>query len=82
MMHGTMSLKKTTSLRILNLIMATGENTSLNKHNFSYSVFKVRNMFYIGTGLKVFILWLLGIYFPIPTFGKEMWSVVVSPISN
>jgi hypothetical protein len=57
-----------TSLRIVNLIMAIGENMSWNKRNFNYSVIKVRNMFYIGTDLEILTLWLFGIYSSIPTF--------------
>jgi len=60
-----------TSLHIVNLIMTISENMSLNKRSFNYSVFKVRNIFYIGTDLKIFTLWLLGIYSSIPTFVKK-----------
>jgi hypothetical protein len=57
-----------TNLRFVSLIMKIGENTSLNKLNFNYSVLKVRNRFYIGKDLKVLILWLLGTNSSIPTF--------------
>ena len=57
-----------TNLRIVHLIMAIGGNVIWNKRNFNYSVFKVRNVFYIGMDLKIFTLWLLGIYSSISTF--------------
>lgn len=55
------------SLHIVNLIMTIGENMSRNKRNFNYAVFKVRNVFCIRTDLKIFTLWLLGIYSSTPT---------------
>ena len=60
-----------TNLRIVHLIMAIGGNVIWNKRNFNYSVFKVRNVFYIGMDLKIFTLWLLGIYSSISTFWKK-----------
>jgi hypothetical protein len=57
-----------TNLPVVHLIMAIGENVIWNKRNFNYSVFKVRNMFYIGLDLKMFTLWLRGIYSSISTF--------------
>jgi hypothetical protein len=56
------------NLRFVSLIMNVGENMSLNKLNFNYSVLKVRNRLYIGKDLKVFILWLLGTNSSKPTF--------------